>query len=303
MQTFLTALFTGTSHGAIYALVALGLVLVWRGAGLINFAQMGQAMFSAYIASTIINHHINYWWAFIVAIIAGGALGGAIDVLVIRPLKKKSGSSILSSPSMRDAIPVIASLGIRGILQSAAGMIWAGEERGFPAPVSTLGLSIGKRAMPFTRFDIFVIVLIWLILIATTLLLNKTSVGLAMRASALNMEVARLSGIRTRSIRTLGWILSGSLASVAGLMVAPATNVSPNSLDLLMIIGFTACVIGGLNSLWGSVTGAFILGLTISFINIYDAPGDVFLGIFAILIAVMIFRPSGLFAKGKARNV
>ena len=303
MQTFLNALFTGGSRGAIYALVALGLVLVWRGAGLINFAQMGQAMFSAYVASTLIAQGYNYWIAFFVALIVGAALGAAIDILVIRPLKKKSGTAILGSPSMRDAIPVIASLGILGILQSAAGMIWAGEERGFPAPVSTVALKVGGNTMPFTYFDLFTIGIVILILIATSLFLARTSVGLAMRASALNSEVARLSGIRTRSIRTLGWVISGAVASVAGLLVTPATNISPNSLDLILIIGFTACVIGGLDSLLGSVIGGFLLGFVIAFISVYDIPEDIFIAIFLILMGIMFFRPQGLFGSEVGRRV
>lgn len=303
MQTFLNALFTGGSRGAIYALVALGLVLVWRGAGLINFAQMGQAMFSAYVASTLIAQGKNYWVAFVVALVVGALLGAAIDILVIRPLKKKSGNAILNSPSMRDAIPVIASLGILAILQSVAGMIWAGSERGFPAPVSTVAIKTGSTVMPFTPFDLFTIVIVLVILLATSLFLSRTSVGLAMRASALNPEVARLSGIRTRSIRTLGWVISGAAASIAGLLVTPSTNIAPNSLDLILIIGFTACVIGGLESLIGSVIGGFILGFVISFISLYDAPEDVFLAIFIILLGIMIFRPQGLFGAKEGRRV
>ena len=303
MQTFLNALFTGGSRGAIYALVALGLVLVWRGAGLINFAQMGQAMFSAYVASTLIAQGKNYWIAFFVALIVGALLGAAIDILVIRPLKKKSGTAILGSPSMRDAIPVIASLGILGILQSAAGMIWAGSERGFPAPVSTVAIKAGKSSMPFTVFDLFTIGVVVLILIATSLFLSRTSLGLAMRASALNAEVARLSGIRTRSIRTLGWIISGAVASVAGLLITPATNIAPNSLDLILIIGFTACVIGGLESLLGAVVGGFLLGFVIAFISIYDAPEDIFIVIFLILLAILSLRPQGLFGSEVGRRV
>ncbi len=303
MQTFLNAFFTGGSRGAIYALVALGLVLVWRGAGLINFAQMGQAMFSAYVASTLIAQGKNYWIAFIAALVVGAVLGAAIDILVIRPLKKKSGSAILNSPSMREAIPVIASLGILGILQALAGMIWAGDERGFPAPVSTSAISLGGKSAPFTPFDLFVIGTVFAILLATSLFLSKTSVGLSMRASALNSEVARLSGIRTRSIRTLGWVISGAVASIAGLFITPATNISPNSLDLILIVGFAACVIGGLDSLMGSVLGGFILGFTTSFIGVYDVPEDIFIAIFAMLILVMLFRPQGIFGSKAGRRV
>jgi len=303
MDQLLSAIFAGTSRGAIYALVALGIVLVWRGAGVINFAQMGQAMFSTYVASNLIMHGTSYWVAFVVALIVGTALGAAVDLLVMRPLSGKRSSAMMASPAMRGTIPVIASLGILGLLQSAAGMIWAAEERGFPTPVNSLGLSINGNVMPFTAFDIFVIGVVLFTLLVTTIFFQKTGMGLAMRASALNPEVARLSGIRTSSVRTLSWAISGAASSLAGLLVTPSANLSPNTLDLVLIIGFTATVIGGLDSLPGGVIGGFILGLVISFINVYDSPSDVFLAILAFLLLVLLVRPQGLLGSKEVRRV
>ena len=151
METFLAALFSGTSRGAIYALVALGLVIVWRGAGIVNFAQMGQAMFSTYIASTMITNGNSYWLAFVVAILVGAAMGALLDILVMRPLSNKKKTELLSSESMRAAVPVIASLGILGVLQALAGIIWAAEERGFPAPYAQEGFTVANNVMPFIR--------------------------------------------------------------------------------------------------------------------------------------------------------
>lgn len=142
MNTFLAALSLGTSRGAIFALVALGLVIVWRGAGIVNFAQMGQAMFSTYIASTLIANGYSYWLAFFVALLSGAALGALLDIFIMRPLSNKKQSELLSSESMRAAVPVIASLGILGALQALAGIIWAAEERGFPLPQS-------RKALPW----------------------------------------------------------------------------------------------------------------------------------------------------------
>lgn len=303
MDLFLSAIFAGAASGSIYALVALGLVLVWRGAGVVNFAQMGQAMFSTYVASTLIMHGYSYWVAFLVALIVGTILGAVVDFLVMRPLSGKRGSTMLASPAMRGTVPVIASLGILGILQSAAGMIWAAEERGFPTPVSSLGLSIGGNVMPFTAFNLFVIGVVMFTLIITTLFFQKTGMGLAMRASALSPEVARLSGIRTSSVRTLSWAISGAASSLAGLLVTPSANLSPNSLDLILIIGFTATVIGGLDSLPGGVLGGFILGLVISFVNSYDSPSDIFLAILALLLVVLLIRPQGLLGSKEVRRV
>lgn len=303
MDTFLSAVFSGTSRGAIYALVALGLVIVWRGAGVVNFAQMGQAMFSTYIASTLIKNEYSYWVAFVVALLAGAILGALIDILVMRPISNKKRTELLSSESMRAAVPVIASLGVLGVLQALAGIIWAAEERGFPAPAKQEGFSVAGNVMPFTSFDLFVISVVIITLGATTLFFKRTGMGLAMRATALNQEVAKLSGIRTNHTRTLSWAISGAASSLAGLLVTPTTNLSPNTLDLILIIGFTAAVVGGLDSPAGSVIGGFILGFVISFVTFYDTPEDVFLSILAVLLLVLIFKPRGIFSGKDARRV
>lgn len=303
MDTLLAAIFSGTSRGAIYALVALGLVIVWRGAGIVNFAQMGQAMFSTYIASTLIKNEYSYWVAFVVALLAGAAIGALLDILVMRPISNKKKNELLNSESMRAAVPVIASLGVLGVLQALAGIFWAAEERGFPAPVAQEGFTIAGNVMPFTSFDLFVISIVLFTLGATTLFFRKTGMGLAMRATALNQEVAKLSGIRTNHTRTLSWAISGAASSLAGLLVTPTSNLSPNTLDLVLIIGFTAAVVGGLDSPPGAVIGGFILGLVISFVTFYDTPEDVFLSILGVLLLVLIVKPRGIFSGKDVRRV
>jgi branched-chain amino acid transport system permease protein len=303
MNTFLAALSSGTSRGAIFALVALGLVIVWRGAGIVNFAQMGQAMFSTYIASTLITNGSSYWVGFFVALLSGAALGALLDLLVMRPLSNKKKNELLSSESMRAAVPVIASLGILGALQALAGILWAAEERGFPAPAKQEGFKVSGTVLPFTSFDLFVVSLVAITLILTTLFFTKTGIGLAMRATALNQEVAKLSGIRTNRTRTISWAISGAASSLAGLLITPTSNLSPNTLDLVLIVGFTAAVVGGLDSPAGAVLGGFILGMVISFITFYDTPEDVFLAILAVLLFVLIIRPRGILGSKDARRV
>jgi branched-chain amino acid transport system permease protein len=303
MNTFLAALSSGTSRGAIFALVALGLVIVWRGAGIVNFAQMGQAMFSTYIASTLITNGNSYWIAFFVALLSGAVLGALLDVLVMRPLSNKKQSELLSSESMRAAVPVIASLGILGALQALAGIIWAAEERGFPAPAKQEGFTVAGTVLPFTSFDVFVVSIVTVTLIITTLFFTRTGIGLAMRATALNQEVAKLSGIRTNRTRTISWAISGAASSLAGLLITPTSNLSPNTLDLVLIVGFTAAVVGGLDSPAGAVLGGFILGMVISFVTFYSTPEDVFLAILAVLLFILIIRPRGILGSKDARRV
>jgi len=303
MNSFLTALFSGTAQGAIYALVSLGLVLVWRGAGVVNFAQMGQAMFTTYIASQMIQSDNSYWVAFVVALICGALLGAIVDFGIMRPLTSRKNSKHLTSQSMRTTIPVIASLGILGVLKSLAGIFWAGEERGFPTPVPANAIQIGSTNLAITGFDLFVVTIVFAALVLTSIFFTKTGMGLAMRASALNPEVTRLSGIKVSSVRTLGWAISGTASSLAGLLVTPKTNLSPNTLDLLLIVGFTAAVVGGLSSLAGSVLGGFILGYVIAFVNVYSAPENVFMAILIFLLLALFIRPQGILGSKEVRRV
>ena len=221
----------------------------------------------------------------------------------MRPLSNKKRTELLSSESMRAAVPVIASLGILGVLQALAGIIWAAEERGFPAPAAQEGFAIGDNVFPFTSFDLFVVSIVALTLTLTTLFFKRTGVGLAMRATALNQEVARLSGIRTNFTRTLSWAISGAASSLAGLLITPTSNLSPNTLDLVLIIGFTAAVVGGLDSPAGAVLGGFLLGMVIAFVTYYASPEDVYLSILGVLLIVLIVKPRGILGRKDSRRV
>jgi len=260
-------------------------------------------MFSTYIASTLIANGNSYWVGFVVALLAGAVLGSLLDILVMRPLSNKKRTELLASESMRAAVPVIASLGILGVLQALAGIIWAAEERGFPAPAKQEGFMIAGNLMPFTAFDLFVIGSVTVTLILTTIFFTKTGVGLALRATALNQEVAKLSGIRTNRTRTLSWAISGAASSLAGLLITPTSNLSPSTLDLVLIVGFTAAVVGGLDSPAGAVLGGFIIGMVISFVTFYTSPEDVFLAILAVLLLVLIVRPRGILGSKDVRRV
>ena len=121
MNTFISTIITGTANGAIFALAALGLVIVWRGAGVVNFAQMGQAMFTTYIASNLINSGESYWLAFVVALVSGSLLGMVIDLLIMRPLAHKKSSS--STKTLAATIPVIASLGILAVTGASGDLL------------------------------------------------------------------------------------------------------------------------------------------------------------------------------------
>jgi branched-chain amino acid transport system permease protein len=296
MNFFIGTLLDGFAKGAIYSLIAVALVLVWRATRVVNFAQAAQAVLSTYIGLMIFERTDSYALALLLAVITGALLGALVDALVMRPLANHA------KGSSANVVPIIATLGLLGLFQSIAQMIWGGEFRTYPTPVSVEGLSIGSSQVAFSLFDLFVILTVVVVMIAFSYLLQRTRVGLALRAAAFRPDIAALAGIRVARMRILGWALAGAAGAVAGVLIAPTTFLGPNSLDVLLILGFTAAVIGGLDSLIGAVTGGVVLGLGLSFFTAYVSGATTFLAVFIVLILALLIRPRGIFGTAEARR-
>lgn len=296
MTIFLGTLFDGISKGFVYALVAVALVMVWRATRVVNFAQATQAVLSTYIGYTTYEHTQSYWISFVVAITAGAILGGLVDYVVLRPLAARSKGQAASIN------PVIATLGLLGLFQSVAGLIWGGDFRNYPTAVSNRGIEISGFRLAFSPFDVFVVVVVVVVLILFSYVLQKTRLGLALRAAAFRPDIAALSGVRVNRMRLVGWSFAGAAGAIAGVLITPTAFLGPNSLDLLLVYGFTAAVIGGLDSLIGAVTGGLVLGLGLAFITTYLSGSVTFIAVFLLLLAVLIIRPSGIFGTAQVRR-
>jgi branched-chain amino acid transport system permease protein len=292
MTTFIDYLLGGISNGAIIALMALALVLIWRSTRVVNFAQIGQAMFTTFIALSVRDITGSWILALIAAIISGAILGLIVHLLVIRPVARADASGA-----------IIATFGVLIALQALAGMIWGGDSRGFPAPVNNAGIEFAGRIWPFSLYDLLVIVLTAVLVIGLTLMFTRTNVGLSMRASAFNPEVARLSGVRVSRMLAFGWVLAGMVGAVAGVLVAPVSTVSPNSFDILLVFAFTAAVIGGLDSLVGAVALGVGTGLVISLISGFSDSSNAPVVALALLALNLLLKPDGVFGHHKARTV
>jgi branched-chain amino acid transport system permease protein len=292
MVEFLEFTLEGLSAGMIYAAIALSLVLIWRGTGVLNYSQGAMAMFTSYIALEIIYLTGNYWLGFVVALIAGLAVGAAVERVVVRQVTGK--------PPLN---AVIVTIGLLILIEGLAGMLFGGDNRSFPPAFSIEGLSIGSVALGITRNDIFtgVAVLLAAALLAVTF--KYSSIGLRLRATAFNAPVARLLGVRVGRMLTLGWALAGLLGALAGMLVSPSTFLSPNSMDTIFVLGFTAAVIGGLESPVGAVAGGLILGVVLSYAGGYLGSEVVNLFGLAALLLVLMLRPTGLFSAAQARRV
>jgi branched-chain amino acid transport system permease protein len=296
MTLFLGTLFDGIAKGAVYALLAVALVLVWRATRVVNFAQATQAVFTTYIALTIYQQTNSYWLAFATAILAGVVVGALVDWLVMRPV------SAHAKGSNGSVTPVIATLGLLGLFEALSGFIWGGDFRTYPTALSAQGLTVAGSQVAFSRFDIFIVLTVVVVLIVFSFIIQKTRLGLALRAAAFRPDIAALSGVRVNRMRVLGWAMAGAAGAVAGVLITPTSFLGPNSLDLLLVFGFTAAVIGGLDSLMGAVVGGLVLGLGLSFITAYISGSVTFIAVFVVLIVVLLVRPRGLFGSAEVRR-
>lgn len=292
MTQFLDYLLGGLSGGAVIALMAIALVLVWRSTRMVNFAQVGQAMFSTYVALAVLEITGSWLLGLVIAMLAGAALGLIVHLLVLRPVRRLDVSGA-----------IIATFGVLIALQSLATIIWGGEPQAFPPPISASGIEVFGRVWPISPYDLLVYGATALMVVGLTLLFTKTSLGLAMRAAAFNPEVARLSGVRVSRMLALGWMLAGFVGAVAGLLVAPTATLSPNSFDLLLILAFTAAVVGGLDSLVGAVIFGVATGLIIALVTGYSDASNAPLITLALLALNLLVKPGGLFGHDKARAV
>jgi len=292
MQEFLEFTLGGLAFGMIYAAIALSLVLIWRGTRILNYSQGGMAMFTTFVAYTVIQHTGNYWLGFAVALVSGLILGAVIERTVIRPVENK--------PPMN---AVIVTIGLLVLLEGVAGMIYGGQFKSFPPAFSVSGLKIGGTALGISMNDLFTAGAVLVAALLLAALFQFTSVGLRLRASAFNANVAQLLGVRVGRVLTLGWALAGLIGALAGILVTPQTFLYPNSMDAIFVLGFTAAVIGGLESPVGSVVGGLLLGLVTSYAGGYLGSSLVDLFGLAILILVLMVRPAGLFSPSATRQV
>jgi branched-chain amino acid transport system permease protein len=292
LSRFVDLTLNGISSGMVYAAIAVAFVLIWRATRIVNFAQGAMLMVTTFIASSVISSSGSYWLGFFVALASGFVLGAVIERVLIRRVE--------------DAPPlnaVIVAIGLLIFLQAIAGMIWGGRPRSFPPAFSIEGYEIGGHRFLFGPNDLFTVLVVLAAAAALGLLFRRTNLGLMMRAAAFEPVVARLQGVRVGRLLTLGWALAAVAGSLAGLLIAPDVFVGPNNFDAVTVFAFTAAVLGGLDSPVGALVGGLILGLALSYVSGYAGSALVTLAALVILIAVLMVRPSGLFAASTTRRI
>jgi branched-chain amino acid transport system permease protein len=293
MQEFLQQVLSGLATGAIFASLALALVLIYNAMGLVNFAQGEMAMFATFIAFTLIDRGLSYWIALPLTLALAFVGGVVIQRVVIRPVER---APVLTL--------VIVTLGLATLLNGLAGFLFGYVPRSFPSPFSVQTISLAGAVISYR--DLGVMGVSAVVLVAIYLLLQRTTLGLAMRAASHNPEASRLLGIRVSWMLALGWGLASAAGAVSGIMVAPILLLDPNMMQTVIIYAFAAAVLGGVESPLGAVVGGLIVGVTVNLAGAYvpGVGGDLQLAVaFAIIIVVLIVKPTGLFGRAGIRSV
>jgi branched-chain amino acid transport system permease protein len=292
VQQFLNITLSGLTSGFIYAAFALCLVLIFRATRIINFGQGAQAMFSAYIALEVIRSTGNYWLGLIAALVSGFIIGAVVERLIVRHVE--------NGPEIN---AVIVTLGLFIGIIALAAVIFGNSFEGFQAPFSVRGITVGDTNVNITPTNLFSIGAVLVAMALLVALFRFTSLGLQMRAAAFGQEVARLLGVRVGQMLTLGWALAGLFGSLAGVLIAGGGFIFPNYMDGVVVFGFVAAVLGGLDSFVGAVVGGLVLGLSLAYVQGYVAAELVTLAALGILMIVLLLKPGGLFSSSVARKV
>jgi branched-chain amino acid transport system permease protein len=267
-------------------------VMIWRATRILNFAQGAMLMVTTFIGTSVLAAGGGYWLALAVALGSGFVLGAVVERVLIRRIE---GAPPLNA--------VVVTIGLFVLLVALAGMIWGGNPRSYPPAFGIRGYDIGGHRVLFSPNDLFTMVAVGVVMVALVVLFRLTSLGLRMRAAAFEPEVARLLGVRVSRMFTMGWGLAATAGALAGVLVAPSVFVAPNNFDGILVFGFTAAVLGGLESPPGALVGGVVLGVALSYVSGYLGPELVTLGALVILVAVLMVRPQGLFAHSGQRRV
>jgi branched-chain amino acid transport system permease protein len=301
MEQLLQQVASGLANGAIYACLALALVMIFVSTDHINFAQGELAMFSAFVCWQLLQWGVSFWIALPAVALFSFLIGVGIERVILRPLHN---APILSV--------VVVFIGLLAIFHSLAGAIWGHTIKAFPSPFPNVSFAGSGYIGPH---QIGMILVTFVLLVALFGFFRFTPLGLAMRAAAQNPASARLAGIRVDWMLALGWGLAAAIGAVAGTLVAPAVYLEPNMMASILLYGFAGALVGGISSPGGAVAGGFIVGvlenLVAYFGNVLEKStgvyvvgnGEKLMVALVIVITVLTLKPSGLFGHVTVKRV
>ncbi len=289
---FFQLIISGISIGSIYALVALAMVIIYKASEVPNFAQGEMAMLSTFFAFMLL---ASYGQPFLISF--SGALMFAIFLGVFLEfvfLRRAKDPNVLSL--------ILITLGFEMMIYGVASWKWGAEQQSFPFPVSDYDIvNVGPAVISYLNIATLLVTL--LLMLILFLFFRYTKVGIAMKATQQNRLAARINGIRANRILSITWGMSSLIGAVAGMMLAPIATLDPNLMLDPLLKGFASAVLGGMTTLVGSAIGGYILGIIETLFGGYVSLQFKSIVAFLIIVLVLCFKPSGLFAKHYVRRV
>jgi branched-chain amino acid transport system permease protein len=279
---------SGLANGGIYGLLALGIVLIRRATGVVNFAQTALATLAAFVAAALMSHGWRFWPAFCVTVALSFAVGIVLERALVRPARRGP--------------PPGATLLTVGLLLAVNGLdtwIWGSAPRSF-ALLPFSARTIHLAGLTFARRDLGTLVIALGAAGLVLLLVRRTKLGLGLRATALDAERSRGFGLNVDWLAAFAWGLATALGAVAGVLAAPAHGVDPSMLRMALLYALAGAVIGGIDSPGGAVVGGLLVGVGVQVVGAYvhwAGPELRPATAFAALLAVLLIRPAGVFGR------
>jgi branched-chain amino acid transport system permease protein len=289
MERFIQVIIDGWATGSLYAALAIAVVLIYRSTGIVNFAQGEFAMFSTFIAWGLLQAGLPLGLALLATLGLSFAAGMVIERVIIRPVE---GGEVLTL--------VIVTLGLFILVNSGAGWIWGFGNRSFPSLFPDDSIDIAGVGIPVESIGIVAV----LIAVVGILFVGfqRTKIGLAMRAVAMNPDSSRLVGISVGRTLMIGWGIAALVGALAGALIAPRLFLDVNFMGSVLIYSFAAATLGGFDSPFGAVLGGWIIGiaenLAGTYVDFIGADLKILVPLLAILL-VLLFRPTGMFGSAE----
>nr|WP_263326603.1 branched-chain amino acid ABC transporter permease [Neobacillus sp. Marseille-Q6967] len=278
---------SGLIFGCIYALAALGLVLIFKTTEVVNFAHGEMAMVTTFISYVFLS---SFGFSYITSLLLALLFAAAFGLVVYLVFMKR----VQSAPHLNQ---IVLTLGLFMLFNGLAGLIWGYQPLSFPEAIEGEPFQLGSVFI--TSNELFILGLTILLMLLFFLVFRFTKQGLAMRAASQDIGAAELMGIKVSSVFMGTWALGTILGGIAGMMTAPITFLSPNMMGEILIIAFAAAVLGGFISLPGAVLGGLIVGVFENLVSYYIAPEMKIVFTFLLIIVVLYIRPQGIFGGSK----
>ena len=281
---------SGIAAGALYALVAIGLVLIYKATDIVNFAQGESVTVGAYMGWLFVTEfHMPYFPAIAAVMVASALVGMVVERVAYRPLIKSPPFTV-----------ILATLAVGLIIKNVIRLIWHDTPRTISGALSATPLEFGGVLITPERLAIMLTVAV--VVTGLMLFFRYAKLGKAMRATAQSQEAAALMGISVSGIFSKTWAMGSALGGIAGVLIAPLVGIN-TELGGVLIPGFVAAIVGGFTSIPGAIVGGIMVGIFENFAGVFISSSFKRVVSFVILLAVLMIKPSGLFGKPVRKQV